>query len=65
MKLTDEQHALLAERLAEVTIKDFDIKDMERMVYDMFLDDFLMMDDQDLLLEAETYEVEVPSVLVT
>ena len=47
-----------------MTIEGFDIRDMERMVYDMFLDDYLMMDDQDLLLEAETYEVEVPSVLI-
>ena len=64
MKLTDEQHALLAERLAEVTLAGVNPKDLERMVYDMYLDDYLMMDDADLLLEAEMYEVEVPSVLI-
>jgi len=59
MKLTDEQHVLLAEQLAEVTLEGLDVKSLERIVYDMFLDEYLMMDDSDLLMEAEALEVEV------
>ncbi len=65
MKLTDEQHALLAERLTDATMKTIDAASLERMVYDMYLDDFLFMSDTDLLLEAEMMEVEVPGVIVT
>jgi hypothetical protein len=39
-------------------------QDFERMVYDFYLDEYLMMDEAELLLEAEVYEVEVPSALV-
>jgi hypothetical protein len=59
MKLTDEQHVLLAERLAEVSMENLDPETLERMVYDMYLDDFLMMSDSDLLLEAEAMEIEI------
>ena len=58
-KLTDEQHVLLAEQLAEVAMEQLNPQTLERMVYDMYLDDFLMMDDSDLLMEAEALEVEV------
>ena len=64
MRLTDEQRALLAERLADTMMNNMDGKTMERMVYDMYLDEYLMMDEEDLLVEADMYEVEVPSVLV-
>ena len=59
MKLTDEQHVLLAEQLAEVTLEGLDVKSLERIVYDMYLDEYLIMDDSDLLMEAEALEVEV------
>jgi hypothetical protein len=58
-KLTDEQHVLLAERLAEVSMENLDPETLERMVYDMYLDDFLMMSDSDLLMEAEAMEIEI------
>jgi hypothetical protein len=64
MRLTDEQRALLAERLADTMLQNIDSKTMERMVYDMYLDEYLMMDEEDLLVEADMYEVEVPSALV-
>lgn len=64
MRLTDEQRALLAERLADTMMHNMDGKTMERMVYDMYLDEYLMMDEEDLLVEADMYDVEVPSVLV-
>jgi hypothetical protein len=64
MRLTDEQRALLAERLADLMLSSMDGKTMERMVYDMYLDEYLMMDEEDLLVEADMYEVEVPSALV-
>lgn len=61
MRLTDEQRALLAERLADKMLQDIDGRTLERMVYDMYLDEYLMMDEEDLLVEADMYEVEVPS----
>ena len=66
MKLTDEQRAVLAETLAELMLESMDGKTMERMVYDLYLDEYLMMDDEDLLLEAENYDitVEQPSVII-
>jgi len=60
-KLTDEQFALLAERLTDVTMVNLDPVDLERIVYDMYLDEFLHMEEEDLLLEAEAYEVGVPT----
>jgi hypothetical protein len=65
MTLTDEQRALLAERLAEMMMRDIEVKDLERMVYDMYLDEYILMSDSDLLMEAEMFEVEVPGVIVT
>ena len=58
-KLTDEQHVLLAEQLAEVAMEQLNPQTLERMVYDMYLDDFLMMEDADLLVEAAAMEIEV------
>jgi hypothetical protein len=60
-KLTDEQFALLAERLTDVTMANLDPVDLERIVYDIYLDEFLHMEEEDLLLEAEMYEVGVPT----
>jgi hypothetical protein len=60
MKLTDEQHALLSERLTELMMRDISVQDLERMVYDMYLDEYLLMTDEDLLVEAELFEIEVP-----
>ena len=65
MKLTDEQRALLAERLAETMMRDIEVKDLERMVYDMYLDEYILMTEDDLLMEAEMFQVEVPGVIVT
>ena len=65
MTLTDQQRALLAERLAETMMRDIEVKDLERMVYDMYLDEYILMSDSDLLMEAEMFEVEVPGVIVT
>jgi hypothetical protein len=65
MTLTDQQRALLAERLAEAMMRDIEVKDLERMVYDMYLDEYILMADEDLLMEAEMFQVEVPSVIVT
>ena len=65
MTLTDQQRALLAERLAEAMMRDIEVKDLERMVYDMYLDEYILMSDSDLLMEAEMFQVEVPSVIVT
>lgn len=64
MRLSDEQRALLAERLADKMLDGMDGRTMERMVYDMYLDEYLMMHEGDLLMEAEMCEVEVPSALV-
>lgn len=64
MRLTDTQRALLAERLADLMLQNMDGRTMERMIYDFYLDEYLMMDEEDLLVEADMYEVEVPSVLV-
>jgi len=64
MALTESQHILLAENLAEFMISTLDTASLERMVYDMYLDEFLLMSTSDLLFEAESYGVEVPSVLV-
>ena len=66
MKLNDDQRALLAETLAELMLESMDGKTMERMVYDLYHDEYLMMDDEDLLLEAENYDitVEQPSVII-
>jgi hypothetical protein len=64
MKFTDEQRALLAERLANRVMEDIDPVTLERMVYDSYLDEYIMLDDEDLLLEAEVMGVEVPSVVV-
>jgi hypothetical protein len=64
MKLTDEQRALLAERLAEAMMRDMDPQTLERMVYDMYLDEYIFMDESDLLMEAEMFDVEVPSALI-
>lgn len=65
MKLTDTQRALLAERLTELMMRDMDVKTLERMVYDIYLDEYILMSDSDLLMEAEMFEVEVPGVIVT
>ena len=65
MTLNDQQRALLAERLAETMMRGIEVKDLERMVYDMYLDEYILMSDSDLLMEAEMFEVEVPSVIVT
>jgi len=64
MKLNDMQRALLAERLADAMMKDIDVETLERLVYDMYLDEYILMDDGDLLMEAEMFQVEVPSELV-
>lgn len=61
MKLNDMQRALLAERLADKMMKDIDVETLERLVYDMYLDEYILMDDSDLLMEAEMFDVEVPS----
>jgi hypothetical protein len=58
--LTDTQRALLAERLAETMMKDMDVRQLERMVYDMYLDEYILMSESDLLMEAEMFQVEVP-----
>lgn len=60
MTLTDEQHVFLAERLAEKMMEGLDVKTMERMIYDMYLDEYILMDESDLRMEAEMYDVEVP-----
>jgi hypothetical protein len=60
MTLTDEQRALLAERLAEAMMRGIDPETLERMVYDMYLDEYILMSDSDLLMEAEMFNVEVP-----
>lgn len=60
-QLTDSQHALLAERLTDLMIANLDPVDLERIVYDMYLDEFLHMEEEDLLLEAEVYEVGIPT----
>ena len=60
MTLTDTQRALLAERLAETMMKDMDAQQLERMVYDMYLDEYILMSESDLLMEAEMFQVEVP-----
>jgi hypothetical protein len=65
MTLNDQQRALLAERLAETMMRDIEVKDLERMVYDMYLDEYILMSDSDLLMEAEMFEVEVPNVIIT
>lgn len=65
MTLNDQQRALLAERLAEAMMRDIEVKDLERMVYDMYLDEYILMSEDDLLMEAEMFQVEVPSVIVT
>ena len=61
MKLNDMQRALLAERLADKMMKDIDVETLERLVYDMYLDEYILMDDSDLLMEAEMFDIEVPS----
>ena len=61
MKLNDIQRALLAERLADKMMKDIDVETLERLVYDMYLDEYILMDDGDLLMEAELFDIEVPS----
>ena len=65
MTLTDQQRALLAERLTELMMRDMDMKTLERMVSDIYLDEYILMSDSDLLMEAEMFEVEVPGVIVT
>ena len=40
-------------------MEHLDPQTLERMVYDMYLDDFLMMEDADLLVEAAAMEIEV------
>jgi hypothetical protein len=65
MKLTDTQRALLAERLTELMMRNIDVETLERMVYDMYLDEYILMSDSDLLMEAEMFEVEVPGVIIT
>ena len=60
MTLTDTQRALLAERLPETMMKDMDVQQLERMVYDMYLDEYILMSESDLLMEAEMFQVEVP-----
>ena len=64
MKLTDSQHILLAERLAEFMMSTLDARSLERMVFDMYLDEYLLMKSEDLIFEAESFGVEIPSVLV-
>ena len=54
---------MLAERLAEFMMSTLDVESLERMVYDMYLDEFLLMQSSDLIFEAETNGVEIPSVL--
>lgn len=61
MKLNDMQRALLAERLADKMMKDIDVETLERLVYDMYLDEYILMDDSDLLMEAEMFDIEVPN----
>jgi len=61
MKLNDMQRALLAERLADKMMKDIEVETLERLVYDMYLDEYILMDDSDLLMEAEMFDVEVPN----
>jgi len=34
------------------------------MVFDMYLDEYLLMKSEDLIFEAESFGVEIPSVLV-
>lgn len=65
MKLTDTQRAILAERMAEAMMRDIEVETLERIVYDMYLDEYILMNDGDLLMEAEMFQVEVPSVIVT
>ena len=65
MTLNDQQRALLSERLAEAMMRDIEVKDLERMVYDMYLDEYILMTEDDLLMEAEMFQVEVPGVIVT
>jgi hypothetical protein len=65
MTLNDQQRALLAERLAEAMMRDIEVKDLERMVYDMYLDEYILMSEDDLLMEAEMFQVEVPNVIIT
>ena len=65
MTLTDQQRALLAERLTELMMRNIDVETLERMVYDMYLDEYILMSDSDLLMEAEMFEVEVPGVIIT
>jgi len=60
-QLTDSQHALLAERLTDSMMANLDPVDLERIVYDVYFDEFLHMEEEDLLLEAEIYEVGVPT----
>lgn len=60
-QLTDVQHALLAEHLTDLMMSNLDPVDLERIVYDVYLDEFLNMPEEDLLLEAEVYEVAIPS----
>ena len=62
MKLNDMQRALLAERLADKMMKDIEVETLERLVYDMYLDEYILMEDSDLLMEAEMFDVEVPDV---
>jgi len=46
-------------------MRDMDVKTLERMVYDIYLDEYILMSDSDLLMEAEMFEVEVPGVIIT
>ncbi len=46
-------------------MRDMDMKTLERMVYDIYLDEYILMSDSDLLMEAEMFEVEVPGVIIT
>ena len=41
-------------------MKDMDVQQLERMVYDMYLDEYILMSESDLLMEAEMFQVEVP-----
>ena len=63
MTLTDEQRVQLAEALAKQMVDSLDGKTAEQILYDMFFSDFILMSDSDLLVEADQYEVEVPSVV--
>jgi hypothetical protein len=63
MALNDDQRAELAATLAEQTLDSMDGKSMERIVYDLYYEEYLMMAEDELLAEAEHYEVEVPSVV--